>query len=480
MRRATVAAAAALLAAAVAACPGPRREAAKPVASSRPTLPGDRTNVLLITIDTLRADHLGLYGYRRATSPHLDAFARQAAVFEQAYTYWPKTRGSFVALLTGRLASQTGYGKSHPLLLDFNPTLASVLKDAGYRTLAVVDNPNVSASLGYSKGFDRYRETWDRREGLSTEMDRARAITAEGVRQLSEARPGQPFFLWLHYVNPHAPYEPPAPYDTAFLDAEAGRGPRLAAVNGFHGGAPRQWAREGKPLGWYVAQYDGEIAAADGEIARVLEALAASPVRDRTLVVVTSDHGESLGEHDYYFDHGEDLFDPSLRIPLLVAGPGVTAGLRSGVLATTLDVVPTVLDAVKVSYPPDLAGQSLLPAARGDGRPLRARLSGQNDRNLLGSWDRRFKIVAAPSEPAVRYSLYDRQRDPGETRDVSGAEPDRMREERRELELFRERSDALLARTRRLLEGQSGAEHLSPEACERLKAMGYVQQGCAP
>jgi arylsulfatase A-like enzyme len=472
--------AAAGLAVATTACPGPRREAGKPAASSRPSQPGNGLNVLLITIDTLRADHLGLYGYRRATSPRLDAFARQATVFDQAYTYWPKTRGSFVAMLTGRLAAQTGYGKSHPLLLDFNPTLASVLKAAGYTTTAVVDNPNVSASLGYAKGFDRYRETWDRRWALATEMDRARAITADAVKQLGEARPEQPFLLWLHYVNPHAPYEPPAPYDTAFLDAAAAAGRPLRAVNGFHGGVPRQWAREGRTLGWYVAQYDGEIAAADAEVGRVLDALSASPARDRTLVVIGSDHGESLGEHDYFFDHGEDLFDPSLRVPLIVAGPGLKRGARSPVLATTLDVVPTVLDALKVSYPPDLAGQSLLPAARGEALPARARLQGQNDRNLLGAWDRRFKIVAAPTDGGARYSLFDRERDPGETRDVAAAQPDRMREERRELELFRERIDAQLGRTRRLLEGQSGKENLNADACERLKALGYVVPGCAP
>jgi len=168
-----------------------------------------------------------------------------------------------------------------------------------------------------------------------------------------------------------------------------------------------------------------------------------------------------------------------VRIPLVVAGPGVKAGSRTDVLATTLDLVPTVLDAVKVSYPPDLAGESLLPATRGERRPDRPRLQGQNDRNLLGAWDRRFKVVATPSDEGARYALYDRERDPGETTDASRASPEKMREERRELELFRERIDAVMVRTRRLLEGQSGEERLSPEACEKLKAMGYVQQGCS-
>jgi arylsulfatase A-like enzyme len=455
-------------------CPG---GGSKKTAATRPAAAGNSLNVLLVTIDTLRADHLGAYGYRRRTSPRIDALARRGVVFDQAYTYWPKTRGSFVAILTGRLASQSGYGKTHPLLLDFNPTLASVLKAAGYDTAATVDNPNVASSLGYAKGFDGYRETWEEKR-LVTEMDRARAITADGVRRLRAATPEKPFFLWLHYVNPHAPYEPPAPWDGAFFDPDAARGPALRPVDGFHGGAPKQWATPGKPLGWYVARYDGEIAAADAEVGQVIDALDASPARDHTLVVLTSDHGESLGEHEYYFDHGEDLFDPSIRIPLIVAGPGVVAGGRSDVLATTLDVLPTVLDAVKVSYPPDLAGVSLLPATRGEQRPDRRRLQGQNDRNLLAAWDRRFKIVATPLGDGARYALYDRQTDPGETRDASAAWTARASDERHALDLFRERIDAQVTTTRRLLDGRSGEERLSAEACEKLKAMGYVQRGC--
>jgi arylsulfatase A-like enzyme len=464
----------------LAGCAGGKRERsdAAPGPASTPGPSEGRPSVLLITIDTLRADHLGVYGYARKTSPRIDALAARGTVFDEAYTYWPKTRGSFVALMTGRLASQTGYGKSHPLLLDFNPTLASVLSDAGYETSATVDNPNVAASLGYAKGFARYRETWEE-PALDTEMARARAITDDGVRFLREAGPGRPFLLWLHYVNPHAPYTPPPPWNEAFLDREAARGPRLPLVEGFHGGVPRQWGQPGRTLGFYVAQYDGEIAAVDAEVGRVIEALDASAARSSTLVVLTSDHGESLGEHDYFFDHGEDLFDPCVRIPLVVAGPGVRSGQRSDVLASTLDIVPTVLDAMKVSYPPDLAGRSLLPVARGEQGSARARLHGQNDRNLLGAWDTRYKIVVHPSDQGPRYALFDRRQDPGETRDISRSDPDRLRVERRELELFRERIDGQMVKTRRLLEGQSGEERLSPEACEKLKAMGYVQQGCS-
>jgi arylsulfatase A-like enzyme len=280
-------------------------------------------------------------------------------------------------------------------------------------------------------------------------------------------------------VNPHAPYTPPPPFDTAFLDEEAKGGPRLGVVPGSHGGIPKSWAVAGQDrLGYYVAQYDGEIATVDQEVGRVLDALAASAVKDRTLVMLASDHGESLGEHDYFFDHGENLFDPSLRIPLVVAGPGVKAGHRSGVLASTLDLLPTVLDAVKVSYPPDLAGESVWPSAQGGSRPNRKHLQAQNDRNLIGVWDRQFKIVATPEGDRASYALFDRKADPGETRDQSKARPDDLRVQKRELELYRQRVDGEWARTRRLVEGQSGEPRLSREACEKLMAMGYVQQGC--
>jgi arylsulfatase A-like enzyme len=167
-----------------------------------------------------------------------------------------------------------------------------------------------------------------------------------------------------------------------------------------------------------------------------------------------------------------------LRIPLVLAGPGIERGRRSSELASTLDIVPTLLDALKVSYPPDLAGVSLLGAARGE--PLaRQRLPGQNDRNLLAAWDRRFKLVATPNESGSSYALYDRELDPGETRDAGPANADELREERREFELFRERIDAQLVKTRRLLEGRPEGEPLSAEACERLKALGYIVAGCS-
>jgi arylsulfatase A-like enzyme len=436
-------------------------------------------SVLLVTIDTLRADHLGVYGYRRKTSPNIDALAQEGTVFDAAYTFWPKTRGSFVMIHTGRRPSQNGYSRTRPVLLGFNPTIADVLQRAGYATAAFVDNPNVAAQYGYSKGFETYRQLWEEK-ALVTEMDRAQAITEGAAGYLAAARPEKPFFLWLHYVNPHAPYTPPAPFDKAFLDADARTGRELPVVATFHDGIPKQWAVDGqRRRGYYVAQYDGEIAAADQEVGRVMEALKASRVSDHTVVILTSDHGESLGEHGYYFDHGEDIFDPCLAIPLIIRLPGSTGGRRTAVLASTLDLMPTIIDAAKVSYPPDLAGSSLLPATTAGGVVGAPRLHAQNERGLTGAFDRRFKAVATPGEAGARMALYDRQLDPGETKDLSPQRSDDLRRWGREVELFVERADREWARTRPLVEGHpEGEGQMTPEACEKLRALGYVKE-CA-
>ncbi|HEV7500723.1 MAG TPA: sulfatase-like hydrolase/transferase, partial [Vicinamibacteria bacterium] len=334
-------------------------------------------------------------------------------------------------------------------------------------------NPNLAAQYGYARGFESYRETWEE-PALATETDRAHAITEDGIAYLRAARPDQPFFLWLHYVNPHAPYTPPAPFDRAFLDGAAS-GPILPAVSGFHAGVKKEWAVPGKRLGYYVSQYDGEIAAVDAEVGRVLDALGSTPVAGKTAVVLTSDHGESLGEHDYYFDHGEDLFDPCLAIPLIVTMPGTTGGRRSSEFASTLDLVPTVLDAVKVSYPPDLAGTSVLGAVTGGAGTGRERLFAQNDRNLSATFDARYKLVDTPvDEGHTETALYDRQRDPGEMRDARAREPETFRVARRELDLFLDRARREWVRTRVLTQGKEGEKPATIEGCDKLRALGYV------
>jgi arylsulfatase A-like enzyme len=192
-------------------------------------------------------------------------------------------------------------------------------------------------------------------------------------------------------------------------------------------------------------------------------------------VVLTSDHGESLGEHDYYFDHGRFLFDPSLRIPLLIVVPDGERGGRADVMCSTLDLVPTVLDAVQVSYPPGLDGVSLIPFAKGQAGSRRERLFAQNERNLSAAWNRRFKVVATPLESGRRFALFDRSEDPEETRDVARERPE-LDAQQRSLESFLEARDREWEHTRRLTEGRPGDARMTLEACQKLLALGYVEE----
>jgi arylsulfatase A-like enzyme len=453
------------------ACPG-RRTGPQPGTSPRA---GNNRNVLLVTIDTLRADHLGVYGYRRATSPRIDSLAQRGMLFERAYTFWPKTLASMICMMTGLYPSMNGYDQQHRQLYGFNPTLASVLSAAGYQTAAIVDNANVAGSLGFGKGFDSFYEIWTDKS-VKDESEGARVISTRALRFLSDAPRDRPFFLWLHYVNPHAPYTPPAPHDAQFADAEAQAGPELKPVTGFDGGVRRVWAVPGHMrLGYYVSQYDGEIALTDAEVGRVLDGLAASGHAGDTVVAVTSDHGESLGEHNYYFDHGADLFDPCLHVPLIVVDPQAKTGGRSDVLASTLDIVPTLLDAVKVSYPPDLAGMSLWPVVQGQSVRPRERLFAENDRGLIGTHDGRFKLVREP-KAAGREALYDRKTDAGELRDVSAQLAQEAKAQRAALDAYASARDSEWRQTRQRLAAPSTAGPVmrTCDECSRLKALGYV------
>ncbi len=438
---------------------------------------GTGDNVLLITIDTLRSDHLGSYGYERDTSARIDELASRGALFENAYTYWPKTRASMVMMFTGRTPSRNGFSKQHPMILDFNPTIADSLAEAGYETLGAVDNPNVAAQHGFDKGFGRFRETWQEAD-LASEMDRAKAITQTAIDFIGGRSGERPFFLWLHYVNPHTPYTPPAPFSTRFMDEATRQGPVLPMVKGFDGGIPERWAvPEEDRLGYYVAQYDGEIATVDREVGRVVDALVAAGTLANTLVVLTSDHGESLGEHDYYFDHGANIHQPSMIVPMIVMAPGGQPGLRVSGLVSTLDVFPTILDAAKVAFPSGLMGQSLLPSATGGAAPDRERLFAQNDHHHRGTWTADLKLIARPIGDQDQWLLFDRSVDPWETDNVRKDVPEAFAREKAAIDAYFERADREMDDLKRRLEGLPGESKMTPEACEQLKALGYIGAG---
>ena len=439
-------------------------------------------NVLLITVDTLRADHLSAYGYPRITSPRIDELASKGVLFETAFTYWPKTRGSFAALFTGLYASQHGLTVRNRDLPDFNQTLAETFQEAGYRTGAALDNGNLDQALGFAQGFETYEQTWLTGE---TELERTEAITQFGLDYLSASDDERPFFLWLHYVNPHTPYDPPQELLSQFRgDGVIPRGPELERVTGYHGGINRHLAVDGEThWGDYVDRYDAEILAVDAHIGRVLDGLAASPHAGKTLVVFTSDHGESLGEHDYFFDHGFDLFNPSLWIPLIASFPGfLPAGERIHGTVSSLDVYPTILDLAQVSFPtgpPGLQGKSVLPLVRGTTSRLHPQIFFQNDHHLMAITNGRLKLVRYPEmeDSGARFRLLDMYRDPTETENRYEESEARIAPFEAQLSSFRTQTVAWQQATDMKRAGSSTEdEELSEQTRRSLESLGYIEK----
>jgi arylsulfatase A-like enzyme/Flp pilus assembly protein TadD len=315
MSRRAVPLAVALLA--VVACGG-KKETAAP----RPL------NVLLITIDTLRPDHLGCYGDREARTPEIDRLAAGGVLFEDAVTVVPVTLPSHVSIMTGAYPASHGvHNNGSYRLREGATTLAGILRAHGYHTEAVVAAYPLAARFGLAQGFETYddRLPAGRERQVGYREKPASEVSRAGLEFLGRADAGAPFFLWLHYFDPHAPYEPPQPYASEFA---------------------------GRP-------YDGEIAYVDSEVGRVLERVGRPDLALNTIVVLMSDHGEGLGEHGEW-THGVFLYDSTLRIPLVLSQPGtLPAGRRIAALARSIDVMPTVLEALHLPVPPSVQGASL-------------------------------------------------------------------------------------------------------------------------
>jgi arylsulfatase A-like enzyme len=435
----------------------------------------------MITVDTLRPDHLSAYGYPRKTSPSIDDLASKGVVFDLAFTYWPKTRGSFAAMFTSLYASQHGLTVRERDLPEFNETLAEVFQKAGYRTAAAVDNGNLDSKLGYAQGFEAYEETWLRAE--STEIERTEVITRFGEEFLAAKDDSRPFFLWLHYVNPHTPYTPPDELLRSFEgDGLVPRGNVLPQVVGFHGGVNRNLETAGaRTWGDFVDRYDAEILLADQHVGRILKTLWESPHSGKTIVALTSDHGESLGEHDYYFDHGDDLFNPSLRIPLVLSFPGILpSGERVTAAVSSLDIYPTILDLAQVPFPtgpPSLQGTSALPFVRGIRSRLKDFLFFENDRHLTAISNGRLKLVHRPlGESGGCLELYDMHRDPGESEERYQGSESHVAPLEAELRSFQTRTIAWHQETTAKRSPATVDGALSEATRKSLEVLGYVDE----
>jgi len=363
-----------------------------------PAAPGrsGRWNVVLITLDTVRWDHTGVAGYERDTTPNLVRLAKQATVFRRAWSQAPQTKSSMPSMLSGRYGSEL-YRSSDLWLVMYpdNHTFPELLQAGGYRTAGVLSHNFFRQRFGLSQGFEHWDLGFVRRQAKSRfAIPSAEEVTDRGIRYLAESeRDQRPFFLWLHYIDPHHPYfrhkSPP----------ELDFGPRA------------------------IDRYDSEIRYTDLQMGRFLDWLGASSWSDNTVVIVHSDHGEGFQEHGYDY-HGMALYEDQIRVPLVVHVPGVEARVVEHAVGV-IDIAPTVLDVARLSPGVLLQGRSLLPLVLGEEppaeRPIFAEIlkdSRHAPKKVMILWP--WKLEYAVSHDY--YRLYHLERDPGERTDLLRAE----------------------------------------------------------
>ena len=384
---------------------------------------GRGASVLLVTIDTLRADHVGAYGATTGATPHLDALAARGLVFEEALASVPLTLPSHASILSGLEPPHHGVRVNGRAVFPADrPTLATILKDRGYATGAFVAAFVLDRRFGLARGFDLYDDQIERRREGASVLESERPCTAvAGAAEAWMGRQAGPFFAWVHFYEPHAPYDPPSPF---------------------------REQQEGRP-------YDGEVAAVDSCLGRVI---AAAEVRagGELLVAVTGDHGEALGDHGE-LTHGFFVYQSTLRVPLVLAGPRVSVGRRPGVVRS-VDLMPTLLGRMGAPIVGGLDGGDLLAGGRG----AEAYAETLYPETLGWAGLRALRLGALKYIDAPRPELYDLAADPGESRNIVAARPADAERLRRGLEALRATERAALP--------DSG----DPEVAEKLRALGYV------
>ncbi|MGH9501905.1 MAG: sulfatase-like hydrolase/transferase [Terriglobales bacterium] len=395
-------------------------------------------NVVVITIDTLRADHLGCYGDKQIRTPNIDALAADGARFERAYTAVPVTLPSHTVMFTGTYPMLSGmHDFAANKLNATQPTLASVLKEHGYATAAVIGSAVLDSRFGLNRGFDFYYDHFDfnrLQESNLEEMERPGNLVADITLDWLSKNYQKKLFLWMHLYDPHYPYRPPAPYAAEYPD---------------------------RP-------YDGEIAFADAQVGRLIRFLKAKGLYANTLIVLCGDHGESLGEHGEK-THGFFIYNATLHVPFIIRLPGVRSPRVVPALVNLADLMPTVLQALKIDVPSPVQGQNLLPLIKTKESEESRRLYAEtflprlhfNWSELRGVETENYHFIDAPKP-----ELYNLSKDPGETRNLFGEKKAVAEEMRAQLAKLIQQYSA----------GPELAEKtgLDPALMERLKSLGYA------
>ncbi|MCB9746392.1 MAG: sulfatase [Alphaproteobacteria bacterium] len=371
-----------------------------------PLPPGsDTPDLILLSVDTLRADHVGVYGYGRDTTPHLDALAARGVRFAQARAHSPWTLPSHVTMLSGQLPATHRVVEDGLRIGAHTPLLAERLAEAGYATGGFTTSLLVGRPFGFDRGFARFEDF-----GLESVKDSlADAPNAEQVVDAALAftreHPGEPVFLFLHVYDAHYPYDAPEGYDEVFDPAEGEGRPKYKNYFHYleHPLPPRRMQAQ-------INRYDEEIRYVDAQLGRLLQAFAEAG--RAPLVAVSADHGEELGERGSW-GHAHTLHPEQLHVPLVLAGPGLPEGLVVEQAVGLMDLAPTLAELGGTTLEAD--GMSLLPAARGEALPARPLVADTSrfDTNRIGVWDAGLRLdwdlsrdrVALYADPEERVDL---------------------------------------------------------------------------
>jgi arylsulfatase A-like enzyme len=406
-----------------------------------------KPNLILFGIDSLRADHMSLYGYPRLTTPHIDKFVSGGAVFSQAFSPSIPTTPGYSSMFTGMDVFGTDVValRHKGPLGDHVTTLAEMLAAEGYQTVCVGFSGNPA-----SRGFQKYIDfpgwgSWE--EGRSTKAENLNAATIPELKRL--VADDKPFFLFLRHMDPHSPYLPPRPFERLFYGGNE-MDPQNRSLDPVYAFKPfcdyfASWFPPGcTDKDYVIAQYDGELAYMDACIGNLLATMRELGLDENTLTVFDSDHGETLYDHDCFFDH-HGIYECTLHIPLAFVMPGkVPSGFRSADICQMKDIAPTILDLLGVKTKIAFDGRSLRPLLRGDDRPIESEFY-----ITECTWMRKhgwrtpeWKLMRA-LEPDFHFKpdteLYNLVEDPGETKNLAAREPGvvKMLEERMQARIRR-------------------------------------------
>jgi arylsulfatase A-like enzyme len=438
---------------------------------SPPDSPRPIRKIVLISLDTLRADHLGVYGYPRETSPEIDGFARQGFVFDRMLAPAPNTPPSQMSMMTSLYPGRHGFTGNGDKLVSGIETLAERLREAGLRTAGFVDGGYLHAAFGFDRGFDTYDYQGG---GLAEILPRAMGWLDE--------HDDEPFFLFVHTYDIHAPYFSPAPYDGMFHE-QAYSGDLIPTVERLDSIFQKQEELDPEDLQHLVDSYDEGIRYTDYQIGRLLDDLERRGNFEDTLIIITSDHGEEFGEHGSVI-HWQLYFQPNLRIPLIVRPPGGTEGpLRIADPAELIDILPTLLALVGAEPFEAAQGRSLVSAmsARQDGGGVQGLPESDDhgiDRLALGWWPDPEQLplrsvvqgdyqLIFNTFAAGRDELYDLAADPMTQHNLAREKPE-LAARLRELGLQGMRENRPIE-----MEGDASELRLDPEIHDQLRALGY-------